>query len=114
MEATLFLYRAAEDSNDITETFRATILSPPPPGASGAPEEFGLSMADILGDAVPNGHDPSDLIMFGLDGLQELVMRSLPKTERLRAASRAEKLMVKAGVWEGQESFANAKRRRFR
>ena len=28
LEATLFLYRAAEGSNDITETFRATILPP--------------------------------------------------------------------------------------
>lgn len=99
LEATLFLYRANEDSNDITETFRAAILPPPtPPGDSGAPEEFGLSMADLLGDVVPDGHDPSNIILFGLDPLQESVMKSLPKTERLRAASRAKELMVKAGV----------------
>ena len=96
LEATLYVYRAAEDSSDIIESFSATVL-PPPLADAEVPREFGLTMEDLLGDAVPKDQDPGDLIMFSLEGLQEFVLISIPRTERIRAIGRAKILMVEAG-----------------
>lgn len=109
LEATLYVYRATEDSSDITESFRATVL-PRPPAETGVPKEFGLTMEDLLGDAVPEDQDPGDLIMFSLEGLQRFVSASIPRTDRIRAFDRAKRLMVEAGVWEEKVTFGQAKR----
>ena len=109
LEATLYVYRAAEDSSDITESFSATVL-PPSPAETGVSKEFGLTMGDLLGDAVPEDQDPGDLIMFSLEGLQEFVLTSIPETEQIRAAVRAERLMIEAGVREKKDTYGQAKR----
>ncbi|PWW75894.1 hypothetical protein C7212DRAFT_321699 [Tuber magnatum] len=50
--------------------------------------------------------------MFSLEGLRNHIGESIPHTERVRAAHRAENLLRAAGVWEEQETFAQSKRRR--
>jgi hypothetical protein len=111
LKATLHVYRASEDGKDIIESFGATVL-PPPPADGGGPKEFAVTMEDLLGGSVPEGQDPADVIVFGLEGLEEFVTRSIPSTERLRATRCAKKLMIAAGVWEDKETFAQFKRRR--
>ena len=110
LKATVYIYRASEDGKDIMESFRATVLPPPPAGEG--PKEFGVTMGELLGDSVPEGQDPADAIMFDLEGLEDFITRSIPGTERLRACCRAKKLMIAAGVWEEKETFSQSKRRR--
>ncbi|PWW76377.1 hypothetical protein C7212DRAFT_343573 [Tuber magnatum] len=106
----MHVYRASKDGQDIEQSFGATLL-PDPDVDRGDPKEFGVTIEDLLGDSLPKGQDPGDCIMFCLDGLQEFISRSIPSTERVRAAKRAKKLTVKAGVWEEEERFAQSKRR---
>ncbi|CUS10855.1 unnamed protein product [Tuber aestivum] len=111
LKATMHVYRASKDGREIEKSFEATLF-PEPDVDGGDPKEFGVTMEDLLGDSLPKGQDPSDCIMFCLDGLREFISSSIPDTERVRAAKRAKKLMVMAGVWEEEETFAQSKRRR--
>ena len=111
LEATLYVYRASEDGKDIVESFKATVL-PPPSVDEGGPKGFGVTMEELLGDSVPEGHDPADVMMFHLEGLEKFVTRSVPGTEKRRANRRAKELMVVAGVWEEKETYSQYKRRR--
>ncbi|RPA88617.1 hypothetical protein L873DRAFT_1849655 [Choiromyces venosus 120613-1] len=96
LKVTLHVYRACENHEDIIESFGATILPSPPIDTKG-PTEFGITLKDILGDYVPEGQDPMDIIVFSLPRLKEFVIRSLPNTQWLRATRRAKKLMIEAG-----------------
>lgn len=111
LKATLYVYRASEDGKDIMESFRTTVLPPPPVGERG-PREFGVTMGELLGDSVPEGQDPADAIIFDLEGLEGFITRSIPGTGRLRAGCRAKKLMIAAGVWEEKETFSHSRQQR--
>ncbi|RPA95742.1 hypothetical protein L873DRAFT_1812523 [Choiromyces venosus 120613-1] len=111
LKASLHVYKACEGGEDIVESF-ATILLPHPPADDSGPKEFGITMQDLLGNHVPEGHNPADEIMFDLADLQEFVQRSIPRTERLRATRRAKKLLKSTVGLNEQETFAQTKRRR--
>ena len=67
--ATVYIYKANEDENDIKQSFRATLL-PPPMNEAEAPTGFGISLEDLLGGRVPNNHDPKDVIWFSFKRLE--------------------------------------------
>jgi len=95
--ATLHVYRASEDGQDIVQTYGATLL-PQLEVEGGGPEEFGVTMQDILGDSIPEDKDPGHHIIFSLEELEDFITSSILDTERIRAARRAKKLMQMAGV----------------
>ena len=108
LQALLNVYRASEDSKDITELFGTTIL-PSPPVGSEEPREFQITMQDIFGKDVPADFKPMDAITFSLPVLEVLVAKSLSATTWLRANRQGKKLMKEAGVWEECVTFAQHK-----
>jgi len=54
--ATVYIYKANEDENDIEQFFRATLL-PPPMNEAQAPTGYGISLEDLLGGSVPKNQD---------------------------------------------------------
>jgi len=109
--ATLYGYRASEDGLDIVPSFKETLL-PPKEADGGILTDFPLTMRDLLGESLPEGQDPGGKITLSLATLVELIERSIPRTEHVRAARRAKMLLKKAGVWVEEETFAQCKRRR--
>jgi len=77
--ATVHVYKACEDGKEIKESFMATLL-PPPEGDSEEEEisGFGVELPDLLGDNVPNSHDPKNKVMFSLKELEKFGRTALP------------------------------------
>ncbi|PUU75386.1 hypothetical protein B9Z19DRAFT_1067481 [Tuber borchii] len=106
--ATLHLFKATEAGDDIVETFFANLL-PPETVAAETPNVFGITLRDLLGDRVPKGHDPAYEITFPLEDLKAFIESSIPRTTRLRATDRAEKLIEKTVGVSGEPTFAQRK-----
>ncbi|KAG0137909.1 hypothetical protein HOY82DRAFT_535237 [Tuber indicum] len=68
LEATIHLYRAAEDNKDIIEVFTSRLLPQPPPD-SPEPKEFSIPLHDIIGTKVLES-EPSEEIVFALEILR--------------------------------------------
>jgi len=66
--ATVYIYKANEDENDIKQSFRATLL-PPPRNEAEVPAGFGISLEALLRCRVPNNHDPKNVTSFSFKGL---------------------------------------------
>lgn len=111
--ATLYLYKANKDREDIEESFRATLL-PQPVNETEGPTGFGISLEDLLGGHVPESQDRKDVVWFGFKRLEKFVSSSLPETEKFRASARAYKMLKEAGEWEEKETYAQGKRRRLK
>ena len=109
--ATIKIYKAKKDGNDIEPAFEATIL-PPPTKEAKAPTGFGISLEDLLGDRVPDNQNPKSVVWFSFERLKKFITTSLSKTEKCRADDRAVKLLKEAGEWEERETWAQGKRRR--
>jgi len=111
LQGTVQLYKTSEDGKDIMESFSATLL-PRPPNQENGPIEFGISLEDLFGGSVPEGHDPRTEILFNLENLAEFITTSMIETEKHRGSDRAVKLLKAAGVWEERDTWAQGKRRR--
>ncbi|KAG0135834.1 hypothetical protein HOY82DRAFT_628588 [Tuber indicum] len=111
VHASLHIFKASNEGDDIVETF-STILLPPKAVGSTAPEEFGITLRDILGNLVPAGHDPADEVCFPLGKLQKVIKDAIPRTARLRATNRAEKLLRDTVGLNEELTFAQRKRQR--
>ncbi|RPA90367.1 hypothetical protein L873DRAFT_1795520 [Choiromyces venosus 120613-1] len=112
INASLHIYKACGGGEDIVESFATTLL-PPPPEESSAPNEFGITIKDLLGNHVPEGHNPADEIVFGLADLQQVMQSSIPRTTRLRATDRAIKLLKSTVGLDEEATFAQRKRIRY-
>ncbi|PUU75380.1 hypothetical protein B9Z19DRAFT_1067476 [Tuber borchii] len=109
--ASLHLFKATDEGDDIVQTFFANLL-PPEPKATKTPNKFGITLRDILGNLVPMGHDPAYEITFALEDLKEVVESSIPRTTRLRATDRAIKLIEKTVGLSREPTFAQRKRQK--
>ena len=80
--AAVNVYKASKDGKEIQESFMAILLAPPKVALD--KEEisgFWVALEDLLGDNVPEGHDPKNKVMFSLKVLEEFVRPSLPQTK---------------------------------
>jgi len=113
LKATLHVFKAVEGGQSIEESFVATLLPPPTADSDRSePTEFRITMQDMLDNCLPKANDPTDEIAFSLAVLQEYIQSSIPHTERLRAAGRAEKLLKALGGLNNEETFGKRKRQR--
>jgi len=116
ISASLYIYKATENGQDIVETFMATLLPPPSKDSDKAalPKHFGISVGDILGDSLPEGHKSDDEIQFCLADLQSVIKTSIPRTARLRATKRALQLLKNTVGFddESEQTFTQRKRQR--
>jgi len=113
LAATLYIYKAVEEGNGIEASFVATLLPPPTADEDKSePTEFRITMQDLLDKCLPKPDDPKDEIAFSLAVLKEYIQSSIPDTERLRATSRAEKLLKAFGGFDDQQTFSKRKRQR--
>src|SRR5205807_9984090 len=72
--AMVYLYQASEDGKDIVESFKATLLPRPKNEKEGLqPIGFRVTLGDLLGGSVPEGHSSVDEIEFSLEELAEFV-----------------------------------------
>lgn len=108
--ASLHIFKASKEGDDISETFSATLL-PPEPEASEAPKVFEITLGDMLGNLALKGQEKHK-ITFELEDLKEVVENSFPKTARLRATDRANKLLKETLGLGEQSTFAQRKRQR--
>ncbi|RPA90203.1 hypothetical protein L873DRAFT_1795630 [Choiromyces venosus 120613-1] len=77
INASLHIYKACEGGEDIVESFATTLLLPPPKESS-APNEFEMTIKDLFGNHVPEGHNLADEIVFALADLQQVMQSSIP------------------------------------
>src|SRR5205807_4387033 len=102
--AMVYVYQASEGGKDIVESFKATLLPRPKNEKEGLQHiGFGVTLGDLLGGSVPEGHSTVNEIEFSLEDLAEFVNTSIPLTEKYRANSHAVKLLREAGKWEERE-----------
>ncbi|KAG0642793.1 hypothetical protein HOY80DRAFT_1134285 [Tuber brumale] len=111
VHASLHIFKASKEGDDIVESFSANLL-PKQPADTAAPKEFGITLHDMLGKLVPAGHDPEQEITFPLGDLKEVIEDSIPRTARLRASDRAIKLLKDTVGLDEEPTFAQRKRRR--
>ncbi|PUU72481.1 hypothetical protein B9Z19DRAFT_1069742 [Tuber borchii] len=100
-----------QDGEDIVDP-SSTALLPVAAEPKSTPKYFTITLQDMLGDNVPEGHSPQDEMRFPLEDLLEDIQSTLPETARLRATDRAINLLKSKGWLDEETTFSQRKRQR--
>ncbi|RPA98253.1 hypothetical protein L873DRAFT_1790407 [Choiromyces venosus 120613-1] len=75
----LNIYKVCEGGEHIIESFATTVL-PTTQEESSASNEFRITIKDLLGNHVPERHNPANEIVFALVDVQQIRKSSIPQT----------------------------------